>query len=116
MSGRFQRHRHLLLPADPVSPPKKAWVYILQCSDGSYYTGCTTDLERRVDQHNRGIGSRYTLRRRPVKLLWSMQLKTLGDAMSAERRIKQLPRSKKSSLLRNDPALIINLKRQRRRP
>ena len=50
-----------------------AWTYILECADGSYYVGSTVDLERRVAEHNEGLGAAYTRsrRRRPVRLAWT---------------------------------------------
>ena len=80
-------------------PVKGAWVYILECSDGSYYTGYTTDPERRFSEHNRGIGSRYTAARRPVVLLWTVHCRNRREAMSVERRIKALTRRRKEELL-----------------
>lgn len=76
-----------------------AWVYILRCSDGSLYTGWTVDLERRVEAHNSGRGSRYTRSRRPVEVAVAFEM---GDATSARReeaRIKRLDRTAKLALI-----------------
>lgn len=76
-----------------------AWVYILQCRDRSYYVGSTTrSPEIRVCEHNDGIGSGYTRRRRPVELCWSEYFETMLDAFFLERRLKRWSRAKKRSL------------------
>ena len=87
----------------------KSWVYILQCSDGSYYTGCTTNLEKRMDQHHRGLLDGYTSKRRPVKLLWTEEFRDINEAIDAERQIKGWSRKKKEALMRNDFELLHEL-------
>ncbi|GAB1469286.1 GIY-YIG nuclease family protein [Chloroflexota bacterium] len=72
--------------------------YILECSDGTFYTGWTTDPERRVAQHNRGIGARYTKTRRPVRLVYLEEQPDKISALKRERAIKALPRKKKMEL------------------
>ena len=72
--------------------------YILECSDGTYYTGWTIDPERRVAQHNKGIGARYTKTRRPVKLVYLEEQPDKITALKRERAIKALPRKKKMEL------------------
>jgi len=72
--------------------------YIVECSDGTYYTGWTTDPERRLKQHNRGSGARYTKTRRPVKLVYLEQQPDKFAALKRERAIKALPRKKKIEL------------------
>ena len=72
--------------------------YILQCSDGTFYTGWTTDPERRVAQHNKGVGARYTKTRRPVKLVYLEEQPDTVSALKRERAIKALPRKKKMEL------------------
>jgi putative endonuclease len=72
--------------------------YILECSDGTYYTGWTTDPERRVAQHNKGVGARYTKTRRPVKLVYLEEQPDKITALKRERAIKALPRKKKMEL------------------
>lgn len=66
-----------------------AWLYILRCADGSYYTGTTrADLEQRIDEHQQGRFPGFTARRRPVKLVYSEFFDRITDAISAERQIK----------------------------
>jgi putative endonuclease len=72
--------------------------YILECSDGTYYTGWTTDPQRRVAQHNKGTGARYTKTRRPVKLIYLEEVPDKISALKRERAIKALPRKKKIEL------------------
>lgn len=74
--------------------------YILQCSDGTLYTGWTIDIERRVKQHNDGKGAKYTKTRRPVKLVYVESQPDKKTALKRERAIKALPRKKKLELLK----------------
>jgi putative endonuclease len=71
------------------------FVYIVECSDGSLYTGSTKDVERRVKEHSAGKGARYTRARRPVTLILSFQAEDKSTAFKEEYRIKQMSRQKK---------------------
>ena len=75
------------------------YVYVLECSDGTYYTGCTTDVDRRVDEHDAGEGAKYTRGRTPVELRHVESYETRAAAMSREYEIKQLSRPEKEQLL-----------------
>ena len=75
------------------------YCYIVECSDGTYYTGWTTDPERRVKQHNKGVGAKYTSTRRPVKLVYLETQSTRTDAMRRELAIKKMNRIQKSKLV-----------------
>ena len=77
-----------------------AWVYVLQCRDGSFYTGWTNDLEKRVRTHQMGRGGKYTRSRLPVKLAKAWKKKNRKEAMSAEVLFKQLTRKEKIDKLR----------------
>ena len=80
-----------------------AWVYILGCSDDSYYVGSTRDsLEARLAQHQDGTYRGYTFFRRPVHLLWSQDFSSITDAVAAERKVKGWRRAKKEALIRGD--------------
>jgi putative endonuclease len=83
------------------SPVKQMafYCYILECSDGSFYTGWSTDPEKRLLQHNRGSGARYTRSRRPVRLVYTEELPDKIAALKRERAIKALTRSKKQKLI-----------------
>jgi putative endonuclease len=84
-------------------PIEGASLYILLCADGSYYTGLTRkEVETRVSEHNAGINTDYTSRRRPVKLVWSSHFELLTDAIATERRIKGWSRAKKEALIKGD--------------
>ena len=72
--------------------------YILECADGTYYTGWTTDLKRRVQKHNNGTGARYTKTRRPVKLVYVEPQADKITALKRERAIKALTRKQKMEL------------------
>lgn len=78
---------------------KTHYIYIVECSDGSLYTGYSTDVERRVAEHNQGKGAKYTRGRRPVKLCYQEEYKSRSLAQKREYQIKQLPRSKKEELI-----------------
>jgi len=74
--------------------------YIVECADGSYYTGWTTDPQRRERQHNRGTGARYTRQRRPVRLVYVESQPDRASAMRRERAIKALKHAQKEALAR----------------
>jgi putative endonuclease len=76
------------------------YVYILECVDKTLYTGITTDLKRRVAEHNESkLGARYTSSRRPVKMVYSAELKNRSQASAEEFRIKKLTKSNKIALI-----------------
>lgn len=77
------------------------YVYILECSDGTYYTGYTSDLNRRIKEHNDGKGSKYTRGRLPVKLIYKEEFSTRSRAMKREIEIKQLTRADKEILIKS---------------
>ena len=86
---------------------KKYFIYILRCADDSLYTGYTTDLNKRVDEHNgidktatvKSIGAKYTRGRQPVVLVHSESFKTRSEAMQREYAIKKLKRPEKEKLI-----------------
>lgn len=78
-------------------------VYIVECRDGTLYTGITNDLERRMAEHNRGAGCRYTSGRRPVKLCYCESFCDRSSAMRREAAIKGL--SKREKLILIDAAV-----------
>ena len=75
-------------------------VYMVRCSDGSLYTGITTDIKRRLKEHNNKKGSRITRTKTPVKLVYSQVCKNRSEALQRECAIKSLPRDKKLLLIR----------------
>jgi putative endonuclease len=105
VSGRQSRGAILL---------KGASIYILQCADGSYYTGITRrSVEERLSEHAQGlIADCYTFKRRPVKLVFAEHYERITDAIAAERRIKGWSRAKKEAYTRGDfPRLVALSKR-----
>lgn len=75
------------------------YVYVLKCADGSLYTGYTTDLERRIGEHNDGAGAKYTRGRTPVELVYTERFESRSAAMSREYAIKRLSRAEKEALV-----------------
>lgn len=82
------------------------WLYIVECADGTYYTGIATDVQRRLLEHNggvargaRGKGARYTAARRPVTLVFEAQFATRSEALKEEVRIKRLTKGQKQQLI-----------------
>lgn len=82
---------------------KQNWyVYILECSDKTLYSGITTDIERRVEEHNSSTkGAKYTKVRRPVTLVYFLKKKNRSDASKEECRLKKLKREEKIKLISN---------------
>jgi putative endonuclease len=94
-----------------------ASIYILQCADGSYYTGITRrSVDERVSEHAQGIiNGCYTQARRPVKLVFSEHYERIDEAVAAERRIKGWSHAKKEAYMRGDfPTLVELAKRATR--
>ena len=93
-------------PAGAGAPPGNTWwVYLLRCADGSLYTGITTDLERRLAEHNGDgpSGARYTRSRRPVELAWCEAAASRSEASQREAAIKRLDRVRKLALCASQP-------------
>nr|WP_026216245.1 GIY-YIG nuclease family protein [Streptococcus caballi] len=79
---------------------KKAYMYVLECSDGTLYTGYTTNLEHRLKTHNAGKGAKYTRARLPVELLYFETFDSKQAAMSAESYFKQKTRQQKLAYIK----------------
>ena len=89
-----------------------AWAYILQCSDGSYYVGSTFDIERRLSEHQRGLGAAYTRRRRPVSLVWCEEFDRVEDAYAVEKQVQGWNRRKREALIARRYAELPRLARR----
>ena len=89
-----------------------AWMYILECSDGSYYVGSTNDLVRRVWEHNEGLGAKYTARRRPVKLVYAVEFASIAEAYEREKQVQGWGWAKREALIRGDYAALPELARK----
>lgn len=81
---------------------KNCYVYIVECKDGSYYTGWTTQLEKRIKTHNSGKGAKYTRAKRPVKLIYYEEYSNKIEAMKREYEIKQFTRKQKEKLINHE--------------
>jgi predicted GIY-YIG superfamily endonuclease len=99
------------IPLSGATMTTTFWVYILQCSDGSYYTGHTDNLEARLHQHDAGTFEGYTHSRRPVKLVYQQMFSTREDAFAAEWKIKGWSRKKKEAMMRGDWGEVSRLAR-----
>ncbi len=75
------------------------WLYILRCVDSSLYTGITTDIKRRIAEHESGKGAKYCRGRAPLELVFSQSFKSRSEASSAEVRVKRLSREDKFKLI-----------------
>ena len=80
------------------------FVYIVECADGTLYTGWAVDVEQRVVAHNAGRGAQYTRMHRPVKLVYVEVCDSRGAALKREAEIKKWPRAKKLSLIQQSPS------------
>jgi putative endonuclease len=85
------------VPGDDASPA--AWVYVLRCGDGTFYTGWSNDVQRRLAHHRTGRASRYTASRLPVELVLALPMADRRAAMREEARIKALDRAAKLALI-----------------
>lgn len=88
---------------------KSAWVYILKCSDNSYYIGCTSNLEQRIIEHQNKKYGGYTSSRLPVKLVYSCEFSDISEAIRGEKQLKGWSRKKKEALIKGDFSLLHHL-------
>ena len=84
---------------------KRAYMYVVECADGTLYTGYTTDVERRIKTHNAGKGAKYTKSRLPVKLIYQESFDSKEAAMSAESYFKQKTRQQKLDYIHEHKSL-----------
>lgn len=82
------------------------FAYILSCSDGTYYTGSTDELKKRVSEHREGKGCEWTRRRLPVEFVWRQEFPSREEAKAAEHQIKRWSRAKKEALIAGDFDLL----------
>jgi putative endonuclease len=82
------------------------YMYILECADGSYYTGSTKDLERRMWEHQNGLGANHTAKRLPVKLVYCEECDRIDDAFYREKQVQGWSRKKKEALMVSDTNLL----------
>jgi putative endonuclease len=98
--GENQRGEFKVAKKLKTKLPKSCWVYVLECGDGSYYTGWTNDLAKRVKSHQAGKGGKYTRSRLPVRLIRKWRAKSRSEAMIREASFKSLNRKEKKKRLR----------------
>ena len=87
----------------------KGFTYILECADGTFYTGSTKDLEKRIWQHNNGIGANYTKTRLPADLVYYEEYIRIDEAFYREKQIQGWSRNKKLALIKGKPELLPKL-------
>lgn len=92
---------------------KSGYMYILECADGSFYTGSTTNLDLRLIQHNTGEGANYTKKRLPVRLVYFEEFQKVSDAFYREHQVKGWSRAKKQALIQQHLQLLPNLSKRR---
>jgi len=85
------------------------FMYILTCADGSYYTGSTKDLERRLWEHQNLLGANYTRKRLPVKLVYFEEFSRIDDAFYREKQVQGWSRKKKEALISGDTDVLPKL-------
>jgi len=83
-----------------------AWMYILECGDGSYYVGSTKDLERRLLEHQQGLGANYTAGRLPVTLVYCEEYDRVEDAFRREKQVQGSRRAKREALMNGASKLL----------
>ena len=86
----------------------KFFVYIVECNDGTYYTGYTPDIERRIKLHKNGKGAKYTRERGPVRLVWCKEYRYFKKAFLEEKRIKKLTRKQKEKLVKGARSSLVS--------
>jgi len=92
---------------------KNYFVYILECSDKSYYTGVTNNLEKRLAEHQSGAIHGYTSARLPVKLIYSASFGDINEAIRFEKQLKGWSRKKKEALMRGDFDALVQLSKSK---
>ncbi len=96
---------------------KHYYVYLLKCSDESYYTGITDNLEQRLAEHNNGLNRKcYTYSRKPLKLLFYETFQNPNDAIKFEKQIKGWSRKKKEALINKDWQKLVEFSRSKSHP
>jgi putative endonuclease len=87
----------------------KGFMYILLCSDGSYYTGSTIDLEKRIDEHQNGNGANHTKKRLPIELVYFEEFERIDLAFNREKQVQKWSRIKKEALIENNKNMLPEL-------
>jgi predicted GIY-YIG superfamily endonuclease len=90
-----------------------AWMYILECADGSYYIGSTNNLKRRLLEHQEGRGARYTSRRLPVTLVYSEEFDHVVEAFEREKQVQNWSRAKREALINGNREFLPQLAKKK---
>ena len=93
-----------------------AYMYILKCADGSFYVGSTVHLERRVAEHQLGLGAQYTRKRRPVTVVFAEEFARIDEAFAREKQVQNWSRAKRAALIEGRMGDLNALGRKRQRP
>lgn len=102
MDLKYKRMIHIMKERYGRKRPREKWfVYMLLCEGGTFYTGITKDLEKRIEKHNAGKAAKYTRTRRPVKLIYQEICNNRSKALVRECQVKALPKKKKQELIEN---------------
>lgn len=109
MSEVEMEPKRRIVTETPYFRTMKGWMYILECSDGTYYTGSTKYLERRILEHNNGEGANYTKKRLSVKLIYSEEYHRIDHAFYREKQVQGWSRKKKQALMSGDADLLHEL-------
>lgn len=91
----------------------KGWMYILKCSDGSYYTGSTVNLDVRLYEHQTGQGAKYTQKRLPVELVYCEEFERVDLAFEREKQVQGWSRAKKEALIANRYEILPELSKSK---
>jgi putative endonuclease len=91
----------------------KGFMYLLQCSDNSYYVGSTTNLDRRISEHNLGIGAQYTAKRTPVVLMYFEEFEHIDQAFYREKQVQGWSRKKREALINGQHHLLSSLSKSK---
>ena len=90
----------------------KAYMYILLCANGQYYTGSTTDLDLRVEEHNNGEGANFTAKHLPVKLVYFEEFRFISEAFLREKQVQNWSRKKKEALINGNKKELRSLSKR----
>ena len=89
-------------------------MYILECNDGSYYTGSTNNLDKRLNEHNSGFGAKYTKKRLPVKLIYFEEFQRIDEAFLREKQIQNWSRAKKEALMKGELEKLVEFSKSKK--
>ncbi len=89
------------------------FIYILECADGTFYTGSTVNLKKRLEEHQEGLGAYYTCKRRPVELVYYEEFSRIDEAFAREHQVKKWSKDKKRALIASKNKELVELAKKR---